>query len=249
MEGYDDTTYGEAFADVYDEWYGSISDVEATVATLLDLADDGPVLELGVGTGRLAVPLARTAAERDVAVVGIDSSPAMLRALAARDPDRLVEPVLGSMVDDLPDGPFTLAFVAYNTLFNLRTADEQQACFGAVAARLRPGGRFVVETFVADDGGAADDVSVRELAAGRVVLSVSVRRPDDQLAEGQFVEFTESGGVKLRPWSIRYSTLDQLDAMAAVAGFEVEHRWETFGRAPFEPSSERHVTVYARPET
>ena len=246
MDGYDDHTYGDAFADVYDEWYGTISDIDATVKTLLDLASGGPALELGVGTGRLAIPLAAAGSTVGVPVTGIDSSAAMLEQLAARDTARMVTTVLGSMVDDLPAGPFAIAFVAYNTLFNLRTAAEQQACFVEVAARLRDRGRFVVETFVPDDGGAADDVSVRSLAADRVVLSVSIRKPDEQIAEGQFVEITEAGGVRLRPWSIRYASVDQLDAMAANAGFEVEHRWASFANEPFDHSSDRQVSVYRR---
>ena len=246
MDGYDDHTYGDSFADVYDDWYGAISDVDATVTTLLGLASGGPILELGVGTGRLAVPLATAGRESGVSVSGVDSSAAMLERLATRDGERLVTATQGSMVHDLPSGPFGLVFVAYNTLFNLRTAAEQQACFNEVAARLSSGGRFVVETFVPDDGGAADDVSVRTLTASRVVLSVSVRRPDEQIAEGQFIEITEADGVRLRPWSIRYASIEQLDAMAAAAGFEVEHRWASFANEPFDTSSDRQVSVYRR---
>ncbi len=244
MEGYDDSTYGESFADVYDEWYGEISDVDATVAALRDLAGGQAVLELGVGTGRLAVPLA----EAGVPVTGIDTSDAMLARLADRDRGHRVNAIRGSMVDDLPDGPFGLAFVAYNTLFNLRTSAEQQACFVAVARCLVPGGRFAVETFVADPAdGPADDISVRSVHADRVVLSISVRRPADQVAEGSFVEFTKAGGVRLRPWSIRYSTIAELDDAALAAGFAVEHRWLSFAREPFSPDSDRHVTVYRLP--
>jgi SAM-dependent methyltransferase len=245
MDGYDDSTYGDAFADVYDEWYSAISDVDTTVATLVELAAGGAVLELGVGTGRLAVPLARAGRAHAIAVTGIDSSSAMLSRLAERDPDGLVERLHGSMVDDLPAGPFDLVFAAYNTLFNLRTEQLQTQCFAAVAAVLRPQGRFVVEAFVPDDaheGGS--DVSLRELAADRVVLSVSIQRPELQVAEGQFVEFTESGGVRLRPWSIRYAGVAELDDMARAAGLAVEDRWISFAKEPFGPSAARHVTVY-----
>lgn len=246
MDGYDDTTYGESFADVYDEWYDDISDVDATVATLLDLADGHAVLELGVGTGRLAVPLA----EAGVPVTGVDTSDAMLARLAERDHDDLVRTIRGSMVDGLPDGPFGLAYVAYNTLFNLRTVAEQRACFVAVARRLAPGGRFAVETFVADPGqGPAEDISVRSVEVDRVVLSISVRRPAEQVVEGSFVEFTHAGGVRLRPWSIRYATIAELDDGARAAGFAVEHRWLSFAREPFSPDSDRHVTVYRLPPT
>lgn len=249
VEGYDDTTYGRAFADVYDDWYARISDIDTTIDDLLDLAAGGPVLELGVGTGRIAVPLAARAP--DVRVVGIDTSDDMLDRLSARlrhdGLDGAIEVRRGDMVDDLPPGPFSLVFVAYNTIFNLTTADRQRACFAAVAERLVPGGRFVVEAFVPDDPPRdGDRVEIRTLAADRVVLSVSRHDATAQRAEGQFVELTETGGVRLRPWSIRYASPSELDDMAAAAGFAVEHRWESFGRTEWAPDRPRHVTVYRR---
>jgi SAM-dependent methyltransferase len=247
MEGYDETSYGDAFADVYDDWYGDISDVTATVAVLLDLAGRGPVLELGVGTGRIAIPLARAGRERGVGVAGVDTSRAMLARLADADPAGLVDAVVGDMVEGLPAGPFTLVIVAYNTIFNLTDDGAQAACFAAVARRLVSGGRFVVEAFVPDDPPRrSDDVTVRTMAADRVVLSVTVNDPDRDLAEGQFVELSASGGVRLRPWSIRYSTPDQLDAMASSAGLGLESRWEDFARTPYGVDSPRHVSVYRK---
>ncbi|HEY5663987.1 MAG TPA: class I SAM-dependent methyltransferase [Ilumatobacter sp.] len=243
MDGYDDTTYGRGFADVYDDWYQGITDIETTVADLRALAGDGPVLELGVGTGRLAIPLA--AGTGSPRVVGVDTSAEMLARLRANDPAGTVEVVAGDMVTGLPDGPFSLVFVAYNTIFNLGTPAGQAACFEAVAARLATGGRFVVEAFVPDDPPRrGDDISIRSLAADRVVLSVSRHDPDRQVAEGQFIEFTEAAGVRLRPWSIRYATPDELDAMAGRAGLALEHRWEAFGRREFHSESPRHVSVY-----
>lgn len=252
MKGYDETTYGSAFADVYDDWYRGISDIDTTVATLSALAGDGRVLELGVGTGRLAVPLAARLATGDDTVtgrvVGIDSSTSMLDQLRLNDPDSTVSAVCGDMVSGLPDGPFTLVFVAYNTLFNLRTRQSQVACFEAVARRLTSGGRLVVEAFVPDDPPRhGDDISVRTLETDRVVLSISRHHAEQQSAEGQFVEITEVGGVRLRPWAIRYADPDQLDEMAGGAGMTLEHRWDSFGRKPFDADSVRHVSVYRRP--
>lgn len=249
MPGYDDTSYGEAFADVYDDWYGDISDVDATIATLLSLSGQGRILELGVGTGRLAVPLAIAARRRHRRphVVGIDTSPAMLARLAERNPDELVDARRGDMVDGLPDGPFDLCFVAYNTLFNLTDDGAQQRCFAAVAERLVVGGRFAIECFVPDEPTrSGDDIALRTLAADRVVLSVSRHHPDGERADGQFIEFTETDGVRLRPWSIRMATPDQLDGMATRAGMTRVERWEDFDRTPFTASSTRHVTVYQR---
>jgi SAM-dependent methyltransferase len=245
MPGYDPTTYGASFADVYDDWYSGVTDVDITVRTIGELAGvGGRVLELGTGTGRLSVPMAA----EGLAVTGIDTSDVMLDRLVARDPDRSVNVVRGDMVDDLPPGPFDVVLVAYNTIFNLLTEARQQACFAAVARSLRAGGAFVVEAFVPDlDVIGAPAVTVRSMAIDHVVLSVSDHRPLEQTASGQFVEITEAGGVRLRPWSIRWATPSQLDAMAGAAGFTVESRWEDMSRAPFDDDSTHHVTVYRLP--
>ena len=247
MQGYDASSYGDAFADVYDDWYEGISDVDLTVVELLDLAGSGPVLELGVGTGRLAVPLAEAGLAIGVTVVGIDASEAMLARLAWRDPGGLVTVIHGDMRGDLPDGPFGLVFAAYNTLFNLTDEGAQARCFADVAERLRPGGRFVIEAFVPDDPPPrGDSVTVKSISADRVVLSISVDDPDHQSAAGQFVELSETGGVRLRPWSIRYSTPAQLDEYARAAGLALEQRWGSFGRTRFDEDSTRHVSLYHR---
>jgi SAM-dependent methyltransferase len=242
MYGYGASSYGDAFADVYDEWYGEVTDVDATVARMLrTVGPAGSVLELGVGTGRLAVPMAAAG----LRVVGVDSSQAMLDRLADRDPGGSVEVVAGDMVDDLPDGPFDGCLVAYNTLFNLLDADLQQQCFRAVADRLVPGGAFVVEAIVPDpDAPAGGDVSVRSINVDRVVLSVSDHEPTIQRTSGQFVEFTEAGGVRLRPWAIRWAMPDELDDMAGAAGFVLESRVADMTGAPFDDHSAHHVTTY-----
>lgn len=250
MEGYRDTTYGDAFADVYDDWYGGVSDIAATVTALARLCPNGParVLELGVGTGRLAIPLAT--ANPSLTVVGIDASEAMLARLRERDSEGLVDTRLGHMVNDLPDGPFDLVFVAYNTLFNLTADGQQRACFAAVAERLAGGGRFVVEAFVPDDPPRdGDDVAIRSMSADRVVLSLSRHDASTGTAHGHFVELSEDRGVRLRPWSIRYSTPAQLDGMAADAGLTLEARWEDAAGSTFDDHSSRHVSVYRRAAT
>lgn len=262
VRGYDDDTYGEAFADVYDDWYHDLSDIDATVGTLHRLATsvDGTTparaVELGVGTGRIAIPLAATG----VRVAGLDTSASMLAAMAAKEGGDMVVGVAGDMVDGLPDavsavgGAPHLVVVAYNTFFSLLTVERQQAAFDAIAHQLAPGGRFVLEAFVpaVDDEPArptarrAGVVSVRSIAADRVVLSVDTTDPASQRADGQYVELTEHGGVRLRPWAIRWSTPAQLDHMADRAGLDLEHRWADFDGTPFDPDAERHVSVYRR---
>jgi len=248
VEGYTPRSYGAAFADVYDDWYSGLSDAEVSADVIVELARAGAgdrrprVLELGVGTGRLAIPIAA----RDVDVVGVDTSPDMLARLAARDATGAVTTVVGDMVDELPDGPFDVALVAYNTLFNLETEDRLRACFAAVAARLAPGGAFVVEAFVPEDPPRSGTVvSVRSMSSREVVLSISEHDPEQQRAFGHFVSFVDGDRVRLRPWVVHYATPDELDGHATAAGFAVGERWEDFDRHPFEDASPRHVTVYA----
>jgi SAM-dependent methyltransferase len=242
MDGYTESSYGDAFADVYDEWYHDVSDVDATVELLVELAAPFaplPVLELGVGTGRLAIPLAA----RGLDVVGLDASAAMLTKLSENDRGGTVVGRLGDMVDGQPAGPFALVFVAYNTFFGLLSEARQQACFDSVAQRLTPGGGFVIEAFVPEPQ-PGSSVTVRSMTVDSVTLSVTTHDESAQTAQGQYISLSESGGVRIRPWAIRYASVDQLDAMAAAAGFYVAERWEDPARTPFGVDSSRHVTVY-----
>jgi SAM-dependent methyltransferase len=249
MDGYTSSSYGDAFADVYDLWYADVTDATATARRMLQLAGTGgSVLELGVGTGRLAIPMA----DAGLSVVGVDSSRAMLDRLVEQLQRREagpghVEHVHGDMVDDLPDGPFDACLVGYNTILNLLGPDDQQRCFRAVAERLTKHGHFVVEAIVPDiDAPAGADVSVKTMSADRVVLSVSDHRPHDRRTDGQFIEFSEAGGVRLRPWAIRWSTPAELDAMATAAGLALVERFADMAATPFDDESRQHVSVYRR---
>ena len=241
MEGYDETTYGERFADVYDDWYGSITDTEACVEAVAALADGGPVLELGVGTGRLAIPLA----QRGLAITGVDASPAMLAALSAKPGGDAVEAVLGDMTDPPVGAPrFAVVFVAYNTLFNLVTEEGQRSCLTNAAHQLAPGGCVVVEAFVPDVSyAAAEAVVPKHVTADKVVLSVSRHDPVSQEVIGQYVDISEAG-IRLRPWHIRWSTPEQLDAMATEAGLGLSQRWASWSGDPFDETSASHISVY-----
>lgn len=244
MRGYHSASYGDAFADVYDDWYGEVSDVAVTVALVVALAGPaGRVLELGVGTGRLALPIASAGLH----VTGIDASSKMLEQLARNDPEATVVAVAGDMVDDLPIGRFDVVLAAYNTVFNLLTADRQLALFREVALRLAPGASFVVEAFVPrshhpDSGGS--HVSVRSMTTDRVVLSASIHDTTTNRIDGQFIEITETGGIRLRPWAVRSATPGELDGFATQCGLVVDARWADVAGTPFDESSERHVTVY-----
>ena len=243
VDGYDEATYGDRFVDVYDDWYGSITETDACVDALTTLADQGPVLELGVGTGRLAIPLAAQGLD----VTGIDASAAMLDRLTAKPGGDRVSTVLADMAaPPIEEQRFALVFVAYNTLFNLVAPTDQQRCFTNAAALLTDHGSFVVEAFVPDTtSDATEAVTPRRVTADRVVLSVSRTDPGRQEVAGQYVDITEAG-IKLRPWHIRWATPMQLDEMADRAGLRLAERWATWTGEPFHAEAGAHVSIYRR---
>jgi len=245
VRGYDEASYGNGMADVYDDWYADPPGTLECIATLTRLAGTGRVLELGAGTGRLAIPLAAAGLEVDA----LDGSGAMLDRLIAKPGGAAVHPHLAGLGGPLPSGPFSLVFVAVNTFFGLPSAAAQQAAFHAVAVVVAPDGRFVVEAFVPDARHEGDRIEIRDLSADRVVLSVSRTDPATQLAVGQFVDLRDGDVVRLRPWTIRWATPDQLDEMALAAGFTVEHRWSDWAGTPFGPDSVNRVTIYRAANT
>jgi SAM-dependent methyltransferase len=243
VDDFEDRDYGDAIADVYDSWYADLTDVDATVAFLRRFVQDGPVLELGVGTGRLALPLAAAG----FSVHGIDVSEGMLARLRAKDPDTTITTSVGDMVDDLPPGPFDLVFVAYNTFFNVRDVDRQRRLFTEVARRLTTSGAFVIEAFVPDpDRPGGDSVSIRSMTTDAVVLRADRHDPTAQVIDGQLIEITETGGVRLRPYRIRYASPAELDDMARAAGLVLTERWENTRPDPYDDESPSHVSVYRR---
>ncbi len=246
MEGYEPHTYGDRFADVYDQWYGDVTDAAACTARLAELAGGGPILELGVGSGRLALPLAA----RGVEVHGIDASGAMLDRLRAKPGGEAIRLTCGDMADlPLVDPPaFAVVFAAFNTLFNLATADRQRQCLERVAAVLAPDGLFVTEAFVpAEPGerGPSSSVVPRHLGVDEVVLSASRHDEAAQTITGQHIHLTEDG-IRLRPWHLRYAPPAELDAMAAAAGLALAWRHADWEQTPFGPDAGVHVSAYGR---
>ena len=236
-------SYGRSFADVYDAWYSDVSDVAATVTRVHELCDGGRVLELGVGTGRVALPLACSGLD----VVGIDASDEMLDALRTKEGANRLQAVLGDMAE-LPFAPtFSLVLVAFNTLFNLVGHDRIELCFAEAARVLLSNGVFVVEAFVPPLPGEAPDdgVSVREIRDDVVVLSAATRTHHDHLITGSHIEIGPAG-VRLRPWRLCYATPDELDAFAAKAGLELVTRDGGWHAEPYDHESTTHVSVYRR---
>jgi len=235
-------SYGETFAPIYDAWYTAISDVDGTVAALGRLTGSGRVLELGIGTGRLAIPLVNAG----IAVTGVDASNSMLRLCAAKQPGPGLSLVQADMAALPLQGHFDLIFVAFNTLFNLTTPGSQQACATDVARLLGQDGRFVIEAFVPSEEPTqrSYDESSRSDDAGGRVLTTSLRNPWDQTVSGVHIHHPKEGPVARFPWSIRYLHLPQIDALCAAAGLSLANRWSTWDRDPFQPESGRHISVY-----
>ena len=235
------STYGDAFADVYDDWYQQVTDVDGTTNLITDLSDGLGVLELGVGTGRLALPIAR----RGIPVSGVDASPEMLKRLAVRDSEKLIDSYLADMSEWLPSGPYKVIFCAYNTFFNLVGQDDQEECLTLIRDRLRPDGFFVVEAFVPSNYSQLPTrgVESRHLS-NSAVLNITIREKMSGIIRGQSVELGDDG-VVLRPWRIRVRTPDELDQLASDHGLRLVERWQDWYRSPFTSSSDHHISVYA----
>ena len=239
MDNYDETTYGERIAQVYDQLYPEVDD--AALDLLEEFADGGRVLELGVGTGRIAIPLY----ERGVKIRGIDASPAMITKLREKPGGDVIEVSQGSFVDLPVEGEFSLIFVAFNTLFALLTQDEQLQCIQSVASHLSSGGSFLVEAFVPDlcRYSRQQNVTAVDVNEQQVRLDVSRLDPISQQVTSQHMLLSE-GSVKLFPVKLRYIWPSELDLMARIAGLELKHRWGGWQKEKFEADSGKHVSVY-----
>ena len=235
------STYGDAFADVYDDWYQQVTDVEGTVALISNLSEGLDVLELGVGTGRLALPIAAAG----VPITGVDSSSEMLKHLTARDTSRLVTTHLADMSRWLPAGQFKVIFCAYNTFFNLVDPDDQEKCLQLVSDRLTPDGLFVLEAFVPSNYSLLPTRGVESRhTTEATVLNITVREKISGVVRGQSVQLGEAGPI-LRPWRILIKTPDELDQIATRYGLNLVERWQDWHQRPFTSSSDHHVSGYA----
>jgi SAM-dependent methyltransferase len=244
MEGYDQATYGQRIAEVYDDWYGGFN--EAAVGVLVDLAQGGRALELGIGTGLIALPLAAHGVE----VHGIDASEAMVARLRAKPGGDTLPVTIGDMADVEAEGRFSLIFVVANTFFCLTSQEDQVRCFRNVATHLTDSGVFVLQAFVPDLTRYTRDQNTQTLKieTDRVVLEVARHDAVQQRVMGQQVVIAESG-TRLYPVQIRYAWPAELDLMAQLAGLRLRHRWGGWQREPFTAASVTHVSVYERDPT
>ena len=240
MDKYREETYGERIAEVYDRYFGDVD--EAAIDLLEKLAAGGPVLELGIGTGRIALPLHK----RGVQVAGMDASPAMIAKLRAKPGGDEIKVHEGSFVDLPTPDRFSLVYVAFNTLFALLTQEEQLRCFRSVASHLRDGGCFLVEAFVPDlcrfDRG--QTVRTSSLSEDEVHFELTEVDLARQQICSQLVVLA-NGGVRLYPVKLRYIWPSEMDLMAKLAGLELKHRWGGWQKQAFDSRSGKHISVYA----
>ena len=241
MEHYGRETYGERIADVYDEWYSWLPDGEEEAAFLAEIAGDGPVLELGIGTGRVALPLAA----RGIEVHGIDASPAIVAQLRAKPGGDALPVAIGDMADVPVDRSFSLVFVVFNTFFMLTTGEAQARCFRNVAARLQAGGRFALHAFVPDQSliDRGERVAVKDVGVDEVRLDATKFIPAEQRLDTTQIRITEHG-IRLVHAKVRYTFPAELDAMAEAAGLTLEACYGGFGKEPFTDESAFRVAVY-----
>ena len=240
-----DGYFGEDIAASYDDpddAMFSAGVVSTTADFLAALAGGGRALELAIGTGRIALPLA----ERGVAVHGIDMSRAMVARMRAKPGGDRPGVTIGDFAATRVGGTFSLAYLVYNTINNLTTQDAQVACFANAAAHLAPGGCFVVEVGVPE---------LRRLPPGQDVVPFRVSdtgwafdRYDvvTQQFSSNYIDVAEGRG-RYRSIPFRYVWPSELDLMARLAGLRLRERWADWTREPFTADSRKHVSVWEKP--
>jgi SAM-dependent methyltransferase len=237
--------FGEPVAERYDERYDHLTDpavVDPIVDFLADLARRGTALELGIGTGRIALPLA----QRGVAVHGIDLSEAMVARLRAKPGAEQIDVTIGDFATTTVDATFSVAYLVANTIMNLTTQDEQVACFRNVATHLEPGGCFVIEVLVP---------GLRRLPPGETfqlfdVSPTHVGFDEYDVARQGLIShhyWIEDGKVERFSPPFRYVWPAELDLMAQLAGMTLRERWSGWNREPFTSDSSKHVSVWEKP--
>jgi SAM-dependent methyltransferase len=237
--------FGEDVARRFDERYGYQADpavVDPMVDFLAELAGNGAALELGIGTGRIALPLAR----RGVRVHGIDLSEAMVARLRAKPGADEIDVTIGDFATTRVAGTFSVAYLVANTIMNLTTQDEQVACFQNAAHHLEPGGSFVIEVGVP---------GLRRLPPGERFQPFDVSPTHlgfdeyDVARQGLVSHhyWIEDGKVDVLSPPFRYVWPSELDLMARLAGMSLRERWSGWKREPFTSESTMHVSVWQKP--
>jgi SAM-dependent methyltransferase len=235
--------FGEELAARYDDLAADMfapAVVEPAVDVLAELADGGAALELGIGTGRIALPLA----QRGVHVHGIDLSEAMVARLRAKPGGAEIPVAIGDFATTRVDGTFALAYLVWNTITNLTTLVQQVACFANAAAHLEPGGCFVIEVGVP---------KLRRLPPGQTYVPFDVSPEHlgfdeyDVVNQGLVSHHYYPAAGEQVSMPFRYVWPAELDLMARLAGMSLRERWSDWDRAPFTAESPKHVSVWQNP--
>ena len=216
--------------------------IDPAVSFLADMAGEGSALELGIGTGRIALPLSR----RGVRVHGIEISPDMVAQLRAKPGADEIGVTIGDFATAKVDGRFRLAYLVYNTIENLTTQDEQVDCFCNVASHLEPGGCFVIELEIP---------ALQRLPPGETVRAFTVNPPHLGFDE---LDVATQQGVSHHYWvadgrgavfsmPYRFVWPSELDLMARIAGMTLRERWGDWNRKPFTSNSGKHISVWEKP--
>ena len=235
-------SFGEDVAERYDDL--ERGDEVATVKFWEELARGGPALELAIGTGRIALPLAA----QGIRVDGIDLSSAMIAQLRAKPDGAQIEVTIGDFADVAVSGTYRLIYVVFNTLFNLLTQDEQARCFENVAAHLTEDGAFVIEGYVpALYHRLRNDqyVDAEAIWVDEVLLDVLRHDMATQMIEECHVSLSPAD-VRLNPVVQHYAWPSELDLMARLVGLRLKERWAGWKREPFTSTSSNVVSVYGR---
>ena len=238
---YGPSTYGERIANVYDTWFSLPKDTEPAVEFLAGLAGVGPALELGIGTGRVALPLAA----RGIEVHGIDASEAMVAKLRAKEGGDRIPVTMGDFAEFGVEGKYPLVYVVFNTLFALLTQEDQLRCFANVARRLTDGGAFVIQAFVPDvtlfTRGAR--LATQFVGVDKAVMDVAELDMATQQVIAQHVVL-EDGRVSMYPVKLRFTYAPEMDLMARLGGMRLRERWAGWSKEPYGASSGQHISVY-----
>jgi SAM-dependent methyltransferase len=237
----DPAAYGDTWASIYDEVHTHL-DPTAAVEVLAQLAGTGKALELGVGTGRVAIPLAA----RGVAVHGIDASRAMIDRMRAKPGGAAIPVTLGDFTDVAVDGEYAVIYIVFSTLYGLLTQSAQLQCVRNAAARLASGGVFVFEGFVPDPARYATNprVQLNRIELAGIDLMVAHHDPVHQRVASQRIVVGPEG-MQQFPVEIRYVWPSELDLMAELAGLRLRDRWADWQRGT-DTGTGAHVSIYER---
>ena len=246
VDGYDASTYGDSFAEVYDQWYSDLDDADFLESIVSSLPPQSVhVLELGVGTGRLVTQWLSLRTTSNDTIVGIDSSEAMLQIAREKNFPASVSFIQGDFSEQLPTGPFDVVFIGYNTLFNVPDESALRDCISRVAQVLAPTGALFIDAVIPNSTEASTHESMQTMATGEEVLATSHHDPLSQRITGTFTHLGPEHGSQVRSWAVRYFTPPQLDAIAEQFGLALFSRYADGRKTAFTSDSHRHVSRYS----